>query len=492
LITNTRKTLRLLEEVTREHGIPVVFVLPEFNLTDWRTECISPPLLTSEQTEEWLRAKDEAEQLLESNDWEKAEALGERLLQLDQGTTTAGPNVLAEVSQKRGDHQAARTFLEMARDAMICWPIRETPRCYSVIQQTMREGAAAHGVHLVDLPHEFTKYLDGGLADRRLFLDYCHLSLEGIRISMALTAETLLPLLKYPAHSTKQLAQVDLNVGANVNAVAHLLAAVYNGNWGQKMDLVRYHLRTALEYDRGIAHMMQLFLDLHIRRAPSSLCRSFEQVGELPNMAAIIAFYSDYVRDKFLNTTLVSEIGKALEEVGIPTRSHIERLIIKEHCIQKGTVNLASTLYSTRSYSRFLVDLRPEFYKGTERNTTFLLVCDKPEPLNFSLTMKVPNVNGANQTIALRLNGTLVGEIAATDRWTTTTCSAPAGLVQPGLNEVEIRWPMPVWSHEKQREHVADCLEAGELREIIPMFGLIHSFRVSTERNATPHKVQVY
>ena len=492
LITNTRKTLRLLKEITREHGIPVVFMLPEFNLTDWRTECISPPLLTSEQTEEWLRAKEEAEQLLNGNDWEKAEALGERLLQLDQGTTTAGPNILAEVSQKRGDHQAARMFLEMARDAMICWPIRETPRCYSVIQKTIREEAAAHGVHLVDLPHEFTKYLDGGLADRRLFLDYCHLSLEGIRISMALTAETLLPLLKCPTHSSKELAQVDLNVSANVNAVAHLLAAVYNGNWNQKMDLVRYHLRTALEYDRGIAHMMQLFLDLHIRRVPSSLCRSFEQVGELPNMAAIIAFYSDYVRDKFLNTNLIAEIGDALEAVGIPTRSHTERLIIKEHSVKNKAVNLASTLYSTRSYSRFLVDLRPEFYKGTERNTTFLLVCDKPENLNFSLTMKVPNVNGVNQTISLRLNGSPLGEITATDHWTTSIHSAPAALVHPGLNEVEIGWPMPVWSHEKQREHVADCLEAGELREIIPMFGLIHSFRVSAERSASPHQVQKF
>jgi hypothetical protein len=481
LIANTRKTLHLLEEIVRERGIPVVFVLPEFNLADWRTEYDCPPLLTTEQTEEWLRAKDEAEQLLKGNDWEKAEALGERLLQLDQGTTTTGPSILAEVSQRRGDHQAAKKFLEMARDAMVCWPIRETPRCYSVIQQTMREGAAAHGVHLVDLPREFTSHLSGQAADRRLFLDYCHLTLEGIRLSMALTAETLLPLLKYPTQSSKELAQVDLNVSANVNAVAHFLAAVFNGNWGQGMDVVRYHLRTALEYDRVIAHLMQLFLDLHIRRVPSSLCRSYDQLCELPNLTAIIALYNDSIREKFLNTQLVDEIGKALEAVGIPTRSHTERLIIKEHGIKNGTVNLANTLYSTRSYLRLFVDFRPEFYKATARNTTFLLVCDKPEPLNFSLTMKVPNVNGANQMISLSLNGSLVAEISATDRWITSSCSAPAGLLHPGINEVEIGWPMPRWSHEKQREHVADCLEAGELVEITPMFGLIHSFRVSTK-----------
>ena len=342
----------------------------------------------------------------------------------------------------------------------------------------MREEAAAHGVHLIDLPREFTKYLGGEIADRRLFLDYCHLSLEGIRISMALTAETLLPLLKYPTHSSKELGEVDLNVSANVNAVAHFLAAVFNGNWGQRMEVVRHHLHKALEFDRGIVHMMQLFLDLHIRRVPSSLCHSYDQLCELPNLTAIIALYNDSMSEKFLNTKLVNAIGDALEENGVPARSQIERLIIKEHGV-KNTVNLVNPLYSTRSYLRLFVDYRPEFHKATARNTTFLLVCDKPEPLKFSITTKVPNVS-ASETISLRLNGTPVAEIAATDRWTTSTCIASAGLVHPGLNQVEIRWPMPVWSHEKQKEHVADCLEAGELVEITPMFGLIHSLRVSS------------
>jgi len=477
VIANTRQTLRLLEEIVRERGIPVVFLLPEFNLADWITECDTPPMLNSEQTEAWLQARGEAEQLLKGDDWEKAEALGHRLLQLDHGTTPAGPNVLAEVSQKRGDHQAARKFLEMARDASICWPFRESPRCFSVIQQTMREEAAAHGVHLIDLPHEFTKHLGGEVADSRLFLDYCHLTIEGMRISMALTAETLLPLLKYPTKSCNELARVDMKVSANVHASTHFLAALYIANWGQRMDVVRHHVRTALEFDRGIANMMQLFLDFHIRRLPSSLCRSFNQLCESGNLAAIVAFYNDSINQKFLNTKLVTAVVDALEEFGIPTRSQMERLLIKEHGVKHRVVNLVNTFYSTDSHARCLADRRPEFYKATARKTTFPLVCDKPEPLNFSVTMKVPNWS-ANQTISLRLNGSVVAEIAATDRWTTSTFSVPAPLVHHGLNQVEVGWPMPVWSDKKQREHVAERLEAGEVVEITPMFGLIHSFRV--------------
>ncbi|HEX2269947.1 MAG TPA: hypothetical protein VHH35_10445 [Pyrinomonadaceae bacterium] len=491
LIADTRQTLCLLHKIVRERGIPVVFVLPEFNLADWITECDYPPMLSSEQTEAWLRARCEAEQLLKGDAWEKAECLGTRLMQLDERTTAAGPNVLAEVSQKRGDHQSARMFLEMARDASVCWPFRQAPRCLSVTQQTIREEAAAHGIHLVDLPREFTRHLGGEVTDRRLFLDYCHLTLEGIRIAMALTAGTLLPLLKYPMRSCKELVGVDMKVGPYVSAGAHFLAAVYNADWGQRIDVVRHHLRTALEFDRSIARMMQLFLDFHIRRVPSSLCRSFEQLCELPNITAIIAFYNDSLRQKFLNTNLVTAVVDALEEIGIPARSDTDRLIVREHGVRNSAVNLVHPLYSTRSFARFLVDFRPQFYKASARKTSFPLVCDKPEPLNFSVTLKVPNVS-ANQTISLRLNGSLVAEIAATGNWATATCCAPAELVRPGLNQVEIDWPMPAWSHEKQRERVAECLEAGDLVEVTPMFGLIHSFRVSTERNASSYKAQTF
>lgn len=308
---------------------------------------------------------------------------------------------------------------------------------------------------------------------------------------MALTAETLLPLLKYPPKSCKELTQVNLNVAANVNAGAHFLAAVHNANWGQGIDVVRHHVRTALEFDRGIANMMQLFLDLHIRRVPSSLCRSFDQLCELQSIPAIIAFYNDSISQKFLNTDLINAVGDVLEEFGIHTRAVMERLMIKEHGVKSGGVNLVNTLYSTGSFSRSLVDPRPQFYKATARNTTFPLVCDKPESLNFSLTMKVPNVS-ANQTISLRLNGSLVAEVPATDRWTTSTFSTPARLVHPGLNWVEIGWPMPVWSDKKQRERVTECLEAGEVVEITPMFGLIHSFRVLPGQSSSPHRVQEF
>lgn len=486
LIAKAKETLRSLGKVVYEHRVPVVFVLPEFNLADWRTECDCPPLLNSNDIAAWLSARDEAEELLKGDQWEKAESLGHRLMELDEGTTSAGPNILAEVSRRRGDQEAAKTFLELARDAAVCWPYQVSPRCFAVTQQTIREQAVANGVRVVDLPREFTRYLNGEPAGRSLFLDYCHLSLEGIKISMAHTAETLLQVLNYSHKPWKELAQVDMRVGAKVKAEAHFLAAVHNANWGQKIDIVRHHVRTALECDRNIARMMQLFLDFHVRPVPSSVCRSFAELCDLGSIAAVNLLYNDLVNKKFLNTTLITAMVDGLEEFGVPTRAALESLITKEHAVQNRAVNLVHSLYSTGSYARPLVDHRPEFYQATARNTIFPFVCDKPEPLNFALTLKVPDT-APDQTISLRVNGAPLVEIPATEHWTNKTFLAPANLLRLGLNEVEICWPMTDWSREKQREHIAECLEAGTSAEITPIFGFVHSFRVSPEQNVPRH-----
>jgi hypothetical protein len=356
-----------------------------------------------------------------------------------------------------------------------------------VIQQTIRQHAAAHGISVVDLQRKLTRYLGGKPADRSLFLDYCHLSLEGIKIAMALTAETLLQRLNYSYKPWRELAQVDMRVSAKLEAEAHFLAAVHNANWGQKIDIVRHHARTALERDRNVARIMQLFLDFHVRPVPSSLCRSFAELCDLGSIAAVNLLFNDLGNKKFLNTTLITAMVDELEEFGVPTRAALESLITKEQGVKNRGVDLVHSIYSKSSYASSLLDERPEFYRATARNTTFPFVCDKPQPLNFALTVKVPDA-GPDQTISLLVNGTPLVQIPASDHWTTKTLTVPAHLLCSGLNQVEICWPMTGWSGGKQKEHIAERFEAGEPAEITPIFGLIHSFRVSlAEAYNRPH-----
>jgi len=268
--------LHMLGQFGRTHRIPIIYVLPEFNLGDWRNDCASPPLIGSELTTEWVHLRRQGEESLGNREWEKAEGHGRRLLELDGGTTPVGPNILAKVRLASGAKSEAREFLELARDAGICWPTAGTPRCYSIIQRTIRSRVKANGIHLVDLPNGFERYLNGDLPDRRLFLDYCHFTVEGVNVAMALTAETLLPLLRKPEWDFAKLLRSDTSVNPKIVGEGQFLAAVHNAGWGQGDEIVRYHCQRAVECYPKVRQMMKLFLEMHIRRAPSSLCKAFD------------------------------------------------------------------------------------------------------------------------------------------------------------------------------------------------------------------------
>lgn len=470
--------LQDLGKITEIHGIPVVFILPEFNLVDWRSKCDSPPLvLGGDATSLWLSTREEAEHHLASGEWEKARTLGWKLIEMDGGTTPVGPNIIVEAKPKHGGVAGARKLLEMARDASVCWPLTESPRCYSVIQQTIRSKADIYGIRLVDLPRRFEEYLDGDLPGRRLFLDYCHMNLEGIKVSMALTAEALLPLLHRPERRWKELSRVDLKVSRKVAGEAHFLAAVHNSNWGQSQDIVGHHCREAIKTYPEVAQMMKLFLDFHIRRAPSSLCKTFDDMCQLQSVAALNLLFNDSMNKKFLNANLITELTAALQNAGDTIGSLVDDLIRKEHAVNSHGVDLLDKVYSTVSFLQVLNLTRYAFHRAASRCSRFRFVCNDSNPVHFTLTQRVPGAV-ADQFLYVWINGVCVYEHAATSKWTTAAFSTQAGVVRPGFNYIEIHWPIPGWSDMEWRRRTVERLEAGEMDDVISFYGDIHSFRV--------------
>src|ERR1700685_2497947 len=117
--------------------------------------------------------RSDAECALIGDHFESAKSLGLRISELDGGTTPWGAKNFAEANNERGAVTEAREFFEVARDSAICLPRRQTPRCFSVIQETIRAAGESNSIAVVDLPIHFQRYLSGALPDRRLFLDYC-------------------------------------------------------------------------------------------------------------------------------------------------------------------------------------------------------------------------------------------------------------------------------------------------------------------------------
>lgn len=455
-----------------QHGFLLVIAIPEFNLVDWHTDVASPPLIASGGTAEWLRTRSDAGNRLSTGELDEAQILGRRILALDQGTTPVGCNILAEVSLRRGFLDEARKYLEMARDSVLCSARTDPPRCYSIIQETIRQEALKKKYIAVDLPHVLQTRWNGALPDRRMFLDYCHFTVEATQVSMAAIAEELLPRLFNLQASARRIAEAELKVPEKVVAEAHFLAAIHNANWGQEAQIVRYHCQTALDLSPDVSRMMTLFLDFHIRRAPSSLCKAFEEMCGLQNLAAINLLFSPSIpaEEEFLNEILIEEVIEGLRKTEPGLRAKMESLLTQEHGVQRRSVDLLRKAYSGTSFIVAQDQANRAYYLAHSRTSRFRLVCKSSEMIRLSISYRCRHGN-CEEPIAIFVRGSNVACIPPSAKWETAEILLPAEAVRPGINPIEIHWPTTKVTLTALRNDIADNLERTILKEPTPIYG---------------------
>src|SRR5215472_3980729 len=267
---NAARILRALGDLSRHHNLPIIFLLPEFNLADWRPEFAGPNLFrTPETARAWRAARSAAEEAMQDGNGEGVARLARQMMELTGGTDPIGPNLLARCLFFERRMEDARKLFELARDTSLSLPGICSPRCYGVVQQTLRKSAPKEGITLVDLPKQFSEHLGGALPDRRLFHDYCHLTVEGTMVAMSSAAEHLLRILDCPKQSWRRLKDVPVEVAPATLAQAHLLAAAHNATWGQGPDIIHYHCANALRLKPELAKTLRSYLDACAKQAPT-------------------------------------------------------------------------------------------------------------------------------------------------------------------------------------------------------------------------------
>ena len=226
-------------------GVPLVWIIPEFNLRDWHDPITNAPYLAKDLNKEWLDLLGEAKQALRDHDVQRTRKLAERMVEIDQGVCVLGFYILAECSRRTNDLESERKYLTLARDAT-SWdlPKPAIPRAYSVMQEAVRDETSNHkSIQVVDLPILFKEYLNGGIPDRRLFLDYCHLTSLGIQISMTAAASCVLRALKgvdTPWHALGHVAP-----SSETEAETSLLTAIISSYCSQPYDVVHHFCKRA-------------------------------------------------------------------------------------------------------------------------------------------------------------------------------------------------------------------------------------------------------
>src|SRR5689334_20238398 len=101
----------------KKSGVPLTWIIPEFNLGDWREPFTNAPYLPGDGNREWIAALEAAREAFDAGECQRAERLAARVVELDQGTCSAGYYLLADCREVANDVDGRRKYLELARDA---------------------------------------------------------------------------------------------------------------------------------------------------------------------------------------------------------------------------------------------------------------------------------------------------------------------------------------------------------------------------------------
>lgn len=488
LAANVRRLVTDVATAYAATGVPLLWLVPESNLDDWRDPSTQAPHLAAGANRRWLELWQAARRARCTGDLAAAADLAERMIELDGGVSATGFHLLADGARRRGDLQAARRFLELARGAAI-WDGSQvvSPRPYSVAQETLRHEAARHRHHLVDLPRVFADYLDGGLPGRRLFLDYCHLTAEGIQVAMAAAAAGVLRAVSAVDVPWRRLVDRGLAPSLDTEAGAAFLAAVHNAHWWQRHEVVLHHCRRAVRADPEIAQVMTRFIDIQIRRTPMDMGRPAEELAEIGS--PLIRHYLLRFNNQQLDTLLIAALVTALAEVGVDAAAAARQALRDERSLRHGAANLLEFYYGSAAVQpqevmwvmpRGPKEASPlafaDYYKAYAPESAFVFVGEAGRPARLRLTCRLPAAEPAAGKIAVALNGSPLVEEVLTRAWTAIEIPVAGQRVIEGANQVSIRWPTPELAGEAALAAVVDDLIDEVAPDLYPVFGEIHSF----------------
>ena len=452
-------------------GIPVVFVIPEINVADWTNApagALDVPLMSADDTRAWVSAYRGAAAALERGAHAEAEQRIAEAIALDGGTSSASLDLLARAQRSQpGRHRDAYRTLRRSRD--IIDETRVVPSVFVTVADAIRRTAPQHGATVVDLPQLFDAYYEHEIPGRRLYLDFCHHTSEGIRVAMAATSQKLLRILFDREAELGHLVDIAPRPAPADEAWAHILAGIHNAHWGQDPEIAAHHFKRAVELDPAIVDTgLPLVYHAYRRKTPPVLLPEFDQLVRNDIAEVCLIGYSPLARGIIKELPMLQAIAAAH-----PPFAQIS----PDPDLSVGEVPEIDLL---QSHWAELTD-RNRWYRrsyaaayGTRSRFTFASTAS--QDLSIDVTSRIPGALDTGE-IVVALNGETIARGQVDGQWGALRALASAQLVKPGINEVTITWPdVPL---DDQRERVKLDFEAGGKVDVRTHFGQLHDLRVS-------------
>jgi len=444
----------------------VLFVIPEFNLKDWRynsydTE-LNCPFGLSKQ---W--------RTLITDDVSEENA--KKMISLDP-VNPLGYEIIARIACKNGDNITASDMYNKALDTNL-YRLGPPPAVNSIIKNSIRKAAQIHGIAVCDLPKVFAEYLEGGIPGNDLFIDYCHLTDTGIRVACTEIAKWI-----FKQQCCNLTVSSDLRPEQEISSHAHFYAAIHSAHIGNlDKDYLLYHCRKALNIQQEIAEKMIKYCKCASQKTPWRLNKLFTEINTA--QYPTIRQPDDCM---VMDIELVDVMMFALKEIGIDIHHEINDIRITNHAGKAPfIINLLETYYKESSYfNTFLGSKSVDYGDGKKMYSSFRTNCSNfyliqsgVSDLTCDIIIKTPPYSFAEISISINEKH-FYSVKAETTNWFKIEENIPAELLKRGVNKISIKW-----SNIAKPEENTFVTERLLFDYIRPIYGHIMQFIVKERKD---------
>ena len=465
-----------------DRDIPVIFVIPEFNLRDWDYNYY-------EIAQNW--PEEGVPQIEQLKDKLKA-ALGEEITKTAQEFICADPSnpygyiKLARYYDELGETKAAFTYYKEALNTNI-YRLGPPPGINDYIRKSILHVNREDRIHLLDLRDQLNSLEDGRIAGNDYFIDYCHLNVNGIVTVCESIAPFILKELGLRSFDTmkdsRYLPSDEVTSNAYFYAALH---SAHSGNLNQ--EYLSYQLRMAMKHDQNIADKMVNFARMASEKIPWRLNKNYLKINS--NQYPTIRQPKDCM---VLDVELVEAMVNVLEEFHVMIRDEIEQIRCKEHMpLINRKIDLLETYYRESSYFNTFIDSKSIDYENNHlsycafrnQETRFHLIATSNKELKCNIRMRAPYMSQKRE-VKIYCNQKLVFAGMISEHWKKYTFTIQRqNLTSHGNNEIIILWPslnddLAMMEKKIKRDYFSGYEKF--INRIRPRYGDIYEFSISTE-----------
>lgn len=197
----------------------------------------------------------------------------------------------------------------------------------------------------------------------------------------------------------------------------------------------------------------------------------------------VTKYFGKRPREKQLFPPLLDALVDVLE-IRIPgLRQQAGGLLQEQRGISRGAVNLLEPSHSCTSVQDLTRYWQSDaiFYKASDRRSQFRLFCDAVEPVELSVTWRVPTSPRTVETglILLQINDLTIFSCPASDSWETHSIKIPKAILKQGSNVICVNWPQRFWTRDQRTQELAVQLDRGCIPKTTLTYGEIHTFKAT-------------